>query len=289
MKKLLILLTFIAFFVSNCKDKTEQIPAYLKLEGFEIDEVGGADWHKINFLWLYVGTEFLGAYSPGAEVPVLADGLQTLTIFPGVNMNGQVITPEIYPFFKKYEKEVTLTAGQTTVVNPKTCYDNSVTIPWGEQSDLDGNTIGFENLDEDNELNLVFENESAFAGRSAVMRVDTGHTRMDVATEWVTNIPTSGGQQVWLEMNYQCDAPLELYLRGRGNPLKGDSFQAIYQFNITPNWNKIYFNLTPYIVQSSQNEYSIIFRLNVPVDPATLKYTTLKAVARFDNLKIVHF
>jgi hypothetical protein len=289
MKKSLIFLTFIALFASNCKDKTEQIPAYLKLEGFEIDAPGGANWHKVNLLWLYVGTEFLGAYSPGSEVPILADGLQTLTIFPGINMNGQVITPEIYPFFKKFEKEVTLTAGQTTVVNPKTCYDAAAIIPWGVQSEFDVTTLGFENLDEDNEMNLVFSNDSAFFGRSAVMQVDTAHTRMDVATEWVLGIPTSGGQQVWLEMNYQCDAPLELFLRGRGNPLQGQTFQAIYQFNTTLNWNKIYFNLTPYITQSTQTEYSITFRLNVPVDPATLKYTALKAVARFDNLKIVHF
>jgi hypothetical protein len=288
MKKSLIFLTFIALFASNCKDKPEQIPAYLKLEGFEIDAPGGADWHKVNLLWLYVGTEFLGAYSPGSEVPILADGLQTLTIFPGINMNGQVITPEIYPFFKKYEKEVTLTAGQTTVVKPTTSYEPSAIIPWGPQSEFDLNTLAFENLDDDSMLNLVFEHDSAFFGRSAVMRVDTSHSRMDVATEWVANIPTDGGHQVWLEMNYQCDAPLELYLRGRGITPQ-QTVQAIYQFNPTLNWNKIYFNLTPFVIQTTQTEYSIAFRLYVPLDQTTLKYTALKAVARFDNLKIVHF
>jgi hypothetical protein len=288
MKKTLILLFTFAFF-TTCKDKAEQIPAYLKLEGFQIDAPGGAAWQKVNFIWLYVGEEFLGAYSPNAEVPILAEGLQTVTVFPGVNMNGQVETPEIYPFFKRYDTQVTLTPGQTVVIKPSTTYETGAIIPWSSSSEFDGSQLFFENIDTYNDLNLVFESDSAFSGKSAVMRVDTAHNIMNIATDWVSGLPTQGDRQVWLEMNYRCDAPLEVYLRGRGNPTKGETAQGIYQFSRKKDWNKIYFNLTPFLIQSTQTEYSLGFRFGVPIDFTTGNYTALKATARFDNLKLVHF
>jgi hypothetical protein len=288
MKKALIF-GFALVFLFGCKDKKEQIPTYLKLEGFDITEPGGPNWQKVNFLWLYVGEEFLGAYSPGAEVPILAEGKQNVTVFPGVTMNGQVETPEIYPFFKRYLQSVNLFPGETTVIKPTTEYTDDAIFSWGAESDLDGAAFYFENLDTYNDLNLVYEIDSAFAGKSAVMRVDTAHNLMDIATDWVAGLPLDGGRQVWLEMNYQCSAPLELYIRGRGNPLLGETVQGIYQFSPRKDWNKIYFNLTPFVTETTQEEYSIAFRLAVPVDFATLKYTALKATARFDNLRLVHF
>ena len=104
------------------------------------------------------------------------------------------------------------------------------------------------------------------------------------STEKMINIPTLGSPEVWLEMEYKTDVPFFLYL------LSGPSQRSVpvYQFNVKEGWNKIYFNLTPSIIQTGESEQRLYFRLSLPKYSAG-NYKQDSGKVRIDNIRVVHF
>ncbi|MFN0036966.1 MAG: hypothetical protein ACKVUS_18075 [Saprospiraceae bacterium] len=284
MNKLLLPLALLAFV--GCKDAPEQIPAYLNLQPFAVNAPGGAGWQKITEAWLYVEGEFLGAYTLPASVPVLAEGEREVILFPGVKENGIEATPNIYPYLTKFAKKYDLKGGQTTEVLPGTEYDPNAIYPLGiGRGDFDGGSfISLENRDSDDSLNVKLTSDGAFAGECALMQIDTAHPVMDIATEKMEGLPILGAPEVWLELHYKSDVTFFLYL------LSGpeENGQAVYQFNPSEDWNKIYFNLTTPISDSQSGEQRLYLRLSLPRDGAG-KYTQNSGTVRVDNIRVLHF
>lgn len=284
MQRLLLLLSILA--IAACKDAPEQIPAYLNLKPFQVAAPGGAGWQNITDGWLYVNGEYLGAYTLPAKVPVLAAGDSEIQLFPGVKENGIEATPNIYPYLTKFTKEYNLVAGQTTDVQAISDYDQDNKYAFGVgRGDFDGGSfISLENRDSDGGINFELTTTDAFAGKSLLMQADSAHPIMDIATEKMENLPVLGAPQVWLEMHYKTDVPFFLYMLSG----PGESSQPIYQFNLSENWNKIYFNLTGTLVTTQQSTQRLYFRLSLPKDNAG-NFTQTKGKVMIDNIRVVHF
>lgn len=77
MKQYLLWLA-VVLLIGSCKNEEEALPAYLKIEPFTVDALGGAGWQKITDGWLYVNDKFLGGYSLPATVPFLLMVMQLL-------------------------------------------------------------------------------------------------------------------------------------------------------------------------------------------------------------------
>ncbi|MFN0035561.1 MAG: hypothetical protein ACKVUS_10865, partial [Saprospiraceae bacterium] len=245
MKKQIFNLLFLAALIAPGCDKPEQIPAYLRLEPFVVNENGGAAWQNITDGWLYVNGEFLGAYTLPATIPVLAEGQSEVILFPGVKENGIANTPNIYPFMTRYEVTANLTPPGITTIQPSTAYDPTATIVWENTGDFDGaNTLQFANLDIDTATTYVLTEDGAFAGKSLQMEVDSAHPLIAIASER-TSLPATGAQEVWLEMHYVNNIPFTLNLLGSTGG-SSEIAQAVYLFNETEEWNKIYINLTDF-------------------------------------------
>ncbi len=272
--------------VSACKDEPEQIPAYLKINPYQVTAPGGASWQAITDGWLYVNGEFLGAYTLPATVPVLAEGDTEIILFPGIKENGIEATPNIYPYLKRYTKNYNLVAGQTTTIQPTTEYETSIKYGFGVgRGDFDGgSSIGLENRDGDVDINVELTSDNSFAGQCLIMRADTAHPIMDVATELMKDLPFLGAPEVWLELHYNADVPFFLYLLN-GNP---ENTQKVYQFNTTEGWNKIYINLTQHIVNTGFADHRLYFRLSLPRDNSG-NYEQINGTVRLDNIRVVHF
>lgn len=287
-KLLFIVFTATVLLLGGCTDKAEQIPAYLDLKPFVVDEPGGAAWHKITDGWLYVNGEFLGAYTLPATVPVLAEGESEVILFPGVKENGILATPNIYPFMKRYETTVTLSPAENTAVNPSTSYDDDAMFPWEGRSDFDGSTaVQFEDRDGDDDTGYILTENGAFAGKSLLMAVDTAHWLMEIASEKVDELPLASERQVWLELHYNSDMPFTLYLLGSiGN--SSEIAQPVFQFNTTGGWNKTYINLTEFVSASLQENYRLFFRASLPRDNSN-KFSQITGSVMLDNIRLVHF
>jgi len=115
---------------------------------------------------------------------------------------------------------------------------------------------------------------------------DTAHTLMEIATEAVP-LPGTFEREVWLELHYRNDIPFTLWLLGSSNG-GSEILQPIYQFSENENWNKIYFNLTEFIIKLNENDYSLLFRANLPRDNNG-NYTQDSGTVRIDNIRLVHF
>jgi hypothetical protein len=271
-----------------CKDAPEQIPVYLQLEPFTVNEAGGAAWHKITEGWLYVNGEFLGVYPLPGKAPVLADGESQILLFPGVKENGYDDTPNIYDFLTRYETKVNLTPGTTTVIQPTTQYKTDITFPWSlDRSTFDsGSSVVISNRDDDQATGFELTTVGAFAGQSIKMAVDTAHPVIEIVTEQAA-LPYDGARQIWVELNYRNDMPFTLWLYGTTGTSSEQQI-PIYQFANSAQWNKIYFNLTDYVSQAGQEKQRLYFGVKLPTDTAG-KYTQLSGTVYLDNIRLVHF
>lgn len=287
MKKHIFYFVFpLLFAVAGC-DKPEPIPAYLQIEPFIINENGGAAWHEITDGWLYVNNEFLGAYTLPATVPVLAEGESEVIVFPGVKENGIIYTPNIYQFMVRYETTVNLTPPEVTVIQPVTEYDAAAIIPWGDRGDFDGTSdVQFENRDGDDSTSFELTTDGAFFGKSIKMEVNTEHPTIEIASEKVP-LPTTAEQEVWLELHHNNNMPFTLILLS-STGASSEVGQAVYLFNESEGWNKIYINLTDYLVATLQEDHKIAFRVTLPKNEQG-QYTQTTGTVMVDNIRLVHF
>lgn len=285
MHRLMLFLPLLTLLV-GCKDEPEQIPAYIHVKPFQVTAPGGNAWQNLTDGWLYINGEFLGAYTLPATIPVLAEGETEVLLFPGVKENGIEATPNIYPYLKRFTQKYNLIADQTTEVQPVTDYDSAIKYAFGlGRGDFDGgSSIGLENRDTDDAYNIEISSDGAFAGQCLIMRADTAHPIMDIATELMNNLPFLGAPEVWLELHYKSDVPFFLFLLN-GFP---ENTQRVFQFNNSETWNKIYINLTQYIVSSGYPDQRLYFRLGLPKD-SNGKYTQSSGTVRLDNIRVVHF
>lgn len=278
---------------SACTDEQEAVPSYIRIEPFVVDAGGDAAWHKITDGWLYVNGEFLGAYTLPATVPVLAEGLSEVLVFPGVKENGIAGTPNIYPILTRYDRDHQLLPGQTVAVTPDARYDTGAKFPWPiERGSFDAGTASslvIENRDQDAGLDFELTTDGAFSGRSLLLQVDTAHRIMQVATELVS-LPATFAKEVWMELHYKNDLPFILYLIGKDDS-NAEVPLPVYQFNKTDNfsWNKIYINLTESLITlQNSDQYRLFFQLSLQPDiqgnlPAT------EGKVYLDNIRLAHF
>lgn len=287
MKHKLLFILLVSLFA--CKDQTEQIPAYLHLKQFTVNAQGDASWHKLTEGWLYVNGEYLGSYTLPATVPVLADSLSTVWLYPGVKENGIFATPNIYPILQRWEsKTVNLVAGQTTEVQPSTIYEPAAKFPLGiGRGNFDGgSSIVFDNKDSDPTTAYSLTSDGAFAGQCVLMEVDTAHSLIEIAAEEMLGIPITGSPEVWVELHYKCDMPFFLYLLYTNNN-GSEASVPVFQFNNSEDWNKIYINLTNSLTQTQGSKYRLFLRVGLPKNDFG-QFSQLKGTVRLDNIRVGH-
>ncbi|MFN0014576.1 MAG: hypothetical protein ACKVU2_08515 [Saprospiraceae bacterium] len=288
MQRLLFLLLF-SLLLTTCTDESEPIPAYLRVERFTVNAPGGTAWQEITEGWVYVNDQFLGGYTLPATLPVLGDGEITVLVFPGVKENGLLQTPGVYPFLARHESKVTFVPGQTTTLQPATSYLPEAIFPWSaDRATFNTTTVVLENRDGDTATDFELTTVGAYEGRSVKMAVDTAHTLIEIATEAVNNLPDNGEKPVWLELHYRNDMPFELWLLGTEGSGSNELAQPIYQFVPSENWNKIYFNLTEFLVSMQQDKYRLFFRTALRKNVSGA-YDQLKGEVLLDNMRLIHF
>lgn len=261
-------------------------PAYVEIAPFEVDAPGGVKRQKITDGWLYVNNELLGGFTLPARVPVLATGRQSVLVFPGVKVNGIANTPGIYPFLARYETETDFSGGGTISIRPVTNYVSNANAPWAERGTFDlGAGIGLNNRDGDPDNSFEIGTDNAFEGKHLLLRVNKDHPLMEVATEFLA-LPTDGGRQIWLELNYLNNAPFQLWIIGER--LGVETTRLVYTFNNATQWNKIYLNITDFVAFLQQDRYALLFRALLPRNEQG-EFSQPDADIRIDNVSIVHF
>lgn len=264
----------------------DQEPAYLQLNGFNFTTTNGqgAATEDITAVWVFIGTEFFGAFRPDARIPMLKTGSQEVRFEFGVQENGRASTPNIYDFYQPVTRTIDLVPGAVTeVAELDVRYKDDINFAIIE---------GFEN-NENRVFDLVLTGATTlnptgslvrsgqFAGKIELTR---DSTTFEVATETLYEDLIGDIGQVWLEVDYISDVPV---VWGVVAPLQSGeaSPRRFYDpgFVARNNWTKIYFNLTGVIVSSRLNQYRFGFSAFIN----DLEQQT--GTVYLDNIKVLYF
>lgn len=267
-------------------DEAETEPAYLQLSGVELVTTAGegAATEDINSVWVFLGTEFLGAFATDALIPILETGERELRFAFGVRENGMIATPNIYDFYASVNRQLSLVPGETLTLDPLPVrYDDNVQFALVD---------GFE-IDEERAFDFVLTgevalertNELARSGQaSGVIELDRAGTfDVEIATSQVFGDLVGQVGQVWLEVDYLSDTPVLFGLVQDVPP--GEDPPRVYDpgFIGRPDWTKVYFNLTGPIVRTGLTEYRFGLRAVIS-DPDQESATVF-----LDNIKVLYF
>lgn len=269
------------FAFGSC-DHPEPIPAFLTIQSIEVQDFPD---QNINHAWVYADGQLLGAFPLPATVPVLADGDTEIQLFPGVDENGNFLTPNIYPFFKKLVKTMPLVAGETAVLQPVLSYDLTTVQPLTDDFDN-----GSRQFVEDNDLDPFTKLETISTGgvansQAGKITLDTAHRFFETRSLPLDDLPFD--RPVWLEISYKADFKFQIGLAGfvGGQPETALYFQTIFP---KTTWTKMYVNLTGAIKLSEFDVYKIGLKTTLPVD-ADGKLELQNGSVWVDNIRLVHF
>ena len=281
----LLLIPFLLFFQS-CEviNPDEDIPAFIKIDSIdfssEYDE--GTAKQAINDSWVYVNGDLIGAFEMPCEIPVLKSGPSTISIFPGVKLNGISGLRTINPFFTIIEEDVDLVAMQTITLKPKSKYKDDIKFPWNSrgEEDFEEGGISIDSIG-NSSTKVIKSTTEVFEGTgSGHIKLDAGHqTFFGESTEYFV-LPQSGAAVV-MEINIKNDVH---FIIGMFAYLPGGTVVSNDHLGVNPgdDWKKLYVNFTEAVSNyPTAIKYKVFFKASLGSEEEGNVY--------LDNIKIMHF
>ncbi len=287
--------TLMAITTTGCEiiNPAEDIPAYIYIENFELATSPGEGTasRKITEAFVFVGGDFLGAYSLPTSFPVLKSGSQKVDLFPGIKDNGIDATPEIYTFYTAYDTTIDLQPEETDTIRPSIEYVEELKFTIVEdfentlqlfREDIDGN--------EETTIELTDAAGEVFEGqKSAKIVVSKDNPTFAVASIRFNELPPPN-REVYLELNYRTEVPFDLglYYTYDANDLQAD-FQ--HSVNVKESWNKIYINMTDQFTGLNNLTEFQDFQIGIKAIMANENNEFLEGSREIflDNIKLIHY
>jgi len=245
-------------FLAGCSvlDPAEEIPSYIHIDAFTLTAVGnqGSSTAKITDAWIYMDGKLVGAFELPCTVPILAEGTHHFIIRGGVKMNGLSATRAIYPFWKGWEGDVTLTRAQVNSLGTQTLnYFSGINFLWMENFDVaQGSSLTY-NPTTHIPITTVGSPYS-YEGNSAYMRLNDSDTTIFIVESSVSfSLPPTS--DVYLEFDYRCNNSFTVGIQGPNGALQ-DSHAALV-INPSTNWNKIYVRLTDVLADNNPSGHTL--------------------------------
>jgi hypothetical protein len=269
--------------------KGDRVPAYVEVGSFTLNTTTeqGAPTQKITDAWVSVNERLLGVWELPARIPVLAEGVNTISVVPAIKRNGMFDDRLRYPFFQSFQSQVQLTREGTTTVAPITSYTSNTTF-WIEAfedpdfarlSTLPNSDTTLERFTPTSHPELLYIDDSPCGG----FNLDAAHPYFGLSTD--ENFPAAAGP-VFLELDYRNDVMLTVGVLYTANNIS--SFDPLVF--VTPTvqsggympWNKIYIDLTGFFNSPGLTDRDIYIE-------ARLASGQTSGSAYIDNFKLVRF
>lgn len=270
----------------NVINPEEKVPNYVHIDSFTFNAPAysafGSGSHKITNVWVYYNNNPIGVFDLPVTFPVIVDQPGgTLTVVPGVDMNGFHSQNTIYPFYATDSIHLTPNPGVVQNWDPHTGYTSTAKMLWTEDFET-GNS--FTKLDGDTTLmrttdpNLVFEKKGS------------GYIYMDTLfslSENVTNssnvfVPTVGAT-TYIEIDYKSTAQLQIGLMAE---FTNADPQWYYIAGVKPHpdgWNKLYVNATDFINAYEGYQYRVVVGTGLPDGVQNQGWVLI------DNIKVISY
>ncbi len=287
-----LILSLSLLFISACDiiNPEEEIPSFIQINEFQLvtnEVTQGSNTHQITDVWAFVNGEALGVFELPATIPILAAGMQNITLFAGIRENGLRSAPVIYPLYDNYEVSLNLVPEEIAVLTPTIEYiSNSVFVLI---EDFEDGSIGLEG-NSNGTINRVTNTTQVLSGNGAgsISLIEEA-TEINSITTFL-DLPTSGGTPVYLEMDYRTNVELEVGLVGFDlstvNPIQATNFNVV----LCPidDWNKVYVNFQTDLELSQLDGYQLAFRASIN-DTGCGGIPTENPEILLDNVKLIRF
>jgi len=302
-----IALLFILSLLGSCQkfEGDQTVPAYIRIDSIIMQtnyEEEGAPTSNITDAWVYINDEAIGAYQLPAVFPVLASGLITVRVDPGIELNGIAALRTPYPFYKPIVQDVMLVEGEEVNLNTDTLYYDGEELPytmttgyydnlefvWMEDFEdpslsLDSTSKSLTDITRTSPANSPEAFLSDYSKYSGLMVLTTDKWLVDVATNVGYEdgfVLPKLGQPVFLEVDYKNNNYFTagFYANEQSQIIQN----PVVNMNPTSEWKKIYINLTPGVSsQVNAIDFNIFFgstKENAVDEPRIL----------IDNVKLIH-
>lgn len=277
-----------ALVMPSCKklNPPETIPCYGHIDsiGFTVGTGQGSASADINSAWVYVDDQPVGAFELPCTFPMVAsNGTHTISIYPGVTVDGMNSTRNKYPFYTYYANPVNLTQGSTTKFAFTGTYTASTKFDWIEDFDGPGG-ITISKYSGDTNMFKVGKPDAFEGSYSGEVLLDSNASINEVAYTGTSDSMTlpHNGTSVFMEINYNTNCLFTMgvfyYDAGTSSYIQGAQWVSAYA---TTGWKKMYIDLGPMVANLS-GPFKIYFSVIRP-------YGTTEAKLMLDNIKVLQF
>lgn len=281
---ILFLMTFILSCEKLIHDKG--VPSFIHIDKIDFDAgfAQGTDSAKITDAWIYIDNDYLGTYELPATIPLLKSGTQSITIKPGVILNGISATRTIYPFMNNMTEVVNLIPDSSINIPLSTTYVANAKFVWNSvgQEDFEQSGITIDSIN-GSTTNIFKSKEDIYEGDySGQIHLDNTHSYFIGATINDYDIPANKAGTV---MELHCKNPETILTIGLFFNLPGGtvSKKEYLYVNLGENWKKLYINLTELMnTYSNADNFKVFFSASLPTGKT-------QADVFLDNIKLIHF
>jgi len=239
----------------------------------------GSSTHFITDIWLSVGGANMGVYEMPFTIPTLETGLQTVTIRPGIKLNGITASRIAYPFYEPVIFDLELREAEIHLIEPVSTYKEACKFPWIEEFEDPGIRLIHP---EYSDVKIVNQGEVVREGRySAMISLNEEYVDFEAYSYKDFELPQDA-TPVLFEFDYQNTNGFEvgIYLIEDGII----EWYSLVYVRPTDSWKRFYVDLgTTATYQSSTELFRIAIRAVYEPDVGETGKVFL------DNLKLVHY
>ncbi len=267
--RLIILIIFTLVLFVSCDRKKEAIPAYLHIDSltFKAGPGRGNDIQEFAAVYCYLGDNLLGIFETPVDIPILAQGLHRIQLFPAVRLNGSRSNFAMYKSARGIDTLLQLNPRQVTKLsNAQFGFRSNANLRWMEDfEDNNSKLVDMNKAKGDTSLiaSEYFELNGKYAGNSLVYEIQMKGTDTlkiyDLQSfEKFDQMPTDG-TDIMLEFDIKTPIGVQLALR-RENSVSDNYVPYLFINPTNGEWKRFYTNLVYEIGgQPGDSKYTIIF------------------------------
>lgn len=287
MKYKILLFIPVLFSVIGCEviNPVESVPTYVKIDSFSfvVDDpsVQGSAAQNITNVWIYYNNGPVGNYDLPCTAPVITEGESgTISVAPGIALNGLVDLQPQYPFFRFDTMTLATKPGEVVSYTPVGRYIEAAKFPYKEDFEV-GNSFNpfVEGAGIETAVKQTRNPDYVFEGTFS------GVIELSEDVPWSESIMNTGiaitPGEAFLEINYKGTADFSV---GLFNTLNTgiDAYQYFWGVKASDTWKKIYIELAGYTSNNPGKDYKLIIKSELPQGQTS-------AYVAIDNVKIVSF
>lgn len=274
----------------NSINPKEQVPTYIHVDSFHFVQnttlgISSSISHDINTVWAYYNNNPIGVFDLPATIPVITNGDNdsgTLTLAPGVSINGFNDNLSSYPFYTLDNWGFKAQPGKILNHTPTTSFFNATKIQRvGHFEDFTVEMMVLNGIPGLVPLVKTQDDSLRFwgTGVGSITLASVGDSSIDSSVA-AFEIPASQSNQV-LELDYKGDLVLIVGIK----PFLGGITQDTWYLAAAKpsnKWKKFYVALQDYVAEQQATSYRIYIKAVLPEGKSSGR-------ALLDNIQIVTF